>query len=120
LCEAVNRAASEKNLWNAVRQSRLTLYYSHLRVRATELPSLLRDIVGNPFRPLTAKAAWLSDTVVAVARGAYEVRDFERLPIVADALEEAGCTEPVLLGHLRTGGPHVRGCWAVDLLLSKE
>jgi hypothetical protein len=46
--------------------------------------------------------------------------DRAKLAVAADALEDAGCTDPELLGHLRGPGPQVRGCWAVDLVLGKE
>jgi hypothetical protein len=93
--------------------------------------SLLRDLFGNPFRPPPAiEPAWLTwnnGTVVRLAAAAYEERalpsgelDVGRLAVLADALEEAGCTDADLLGHLRGPGPHVRGCWSVDLLLGKE
>jgi hypothetical protein len=87
--------------------------------------NLLRDIVGNPFRPVTAEAAWLTPTVVPLARAAYEKRhssgelDPERLAVLADALEDAGATGD-LLKHLRGPGTHFRGCWALDLLLGKQ
>ncbi len=88
---------------------------------------LARDIVGNPFRRLPVRPACLTPQVVALAQAAYEQRDLPagtldvtRLAVLADALEEAGCTGPDLLGHLRGPGPHVRGCWAVDLLLGKR
>jgi hypothetical protein len=81
--------------------------------------ALLRHVVGNPFRPVTADPSWLTPTAVALAEGIYEEKAFERLPILADALEEAGCADPDLLGHLRSPGPHVRGCWALDLVLGK-
>jgi hypothetical protein len=88
---------------------------------------LLRDILGNPFRPATITPACLTPQVVALAQAAYDRRelpvgtlDITRLAILADALEEAGCDQADLLGHLRGPGPHVRGCWAVDLLLGKE
>jgi hypothetical protein len=81
---------------------------------------LLHDIFGNPFRPVTADPTWLTSTAVGLARTIYVDSAFDRLPILADALEEAGCDEPALLGHCRSDGPHVRGCWAVDLVLSKE
>jgi hypothetical protein len=55
-----------------------------------------------------------------LAQGIYDARDFDRLPILADALEEGGCTDTVLLNHCRGPGPHALGCWAVDLLLGKE
>jgi hypothetical protein len=81
--------------------------------------SLIRDIFGNPFRPIVADPAWLTPTVVGIATSLYEDRAFDRLPILADALEEAGCTNADLLLHCRQPGEHVRGCWAVDLVLGK-
>jgi hypothetical protein len=87
--------------------------------QATINCSLLRDIYGNPFRPVTLDAAWQTSTVVALAQSVYDERAFERLPILADALEEAGCTNADLLVHCRQPGEHVRGCWVVDLLLGK-
>jgi hypothetical protein len=85
--------------------------------------ALLRDIFGNPFRPLPRLApaglAWESGTVPKLAATIYDERAFDRLPILADALEEAGCDAAELLSHLRGPGPHVRGCWAVDLVLGK-
>lgn len=92
---------------------------------------LLRDIIGNPFRlpPVLPSALlrWNDAVVVKLARSAYEDRllpsghlDTTRLAVLADALEEASCTDPGLLGHLRSAGLHVRGCWAVDLLLGRE
>jgi hypothetical protein len=87
------------------------------------IPDLLRDLVGNPFRPAPrvdrAWLAWNGGTVAKLAAVVYEGRDFGRLPLLADALEDAGCGDADLLGHLRGPGPHVRGCWAVDLLLGK-
>ena len=84
--------------------------------------SLLRDIFGNPFRPVAIDPAWLAldnGAIVKIAQRIYEERAFADLPILADALEEAGCTNAELLAHCRHPGPHVRGCWAVDLLLGK-
>jgi hypothetical protein len=84
---------------------------------------LIRDILGNPFRPMVVKPAWLSwnhGTVPAIARHIYDDRAFHDLPILADALEDAGCTNADLLDHCRGPCPHVRGCWAVDLLLGKN
>jgi hypothetical protein len=80
----------------------------------------LRDIFANPFRPRQSTvASWQAPTVVALARSIYDDRRFTDLPILADALEEAGCTNADILGHLRGPGQHVRGCWAVDLILQK-
>jgi hypothetical protein len=83
---------------------------------------LLRDIFGNPFRPVSVDPAWLAwsdGAVVRVARAIYEERAFDRLPILADALMDAGCDNQVILDHCRDAGPHVRGCWALDLILGK-
>ena len=81
--------------------------------------SLLFDIFGNPFRPVAIDPDWLTSTVVALARGIYDDRAFDRLPILADALQDAGCENADVLTHCRGDGPHVRGCWVVDLLLGK-
>jgi hypothetical protein len=84
---------------------------------------LLRDIIGNPFRPIAVEPGWLSwndGTIPKLAQAIYEERMFDCLPILADALEEVGCSDPDLLGHLRGPGPHVRGCWVVDLILGRE
>ena len=80
---------------------------------------LLRDIFGNPFRPIVADPAWLTPTVGSLAVAIYEDRAFDRLPILADALEEAGCTNADVLLHCRVPAEHVRGCWVVDLVLGK-
>jgi hypothetical protein len=77
----------------------------------------------NPFRPVPADPAWLAwngGTVRKLSQAIYEERAFDRLPVLADALEDAGCSDSDLLGHLRGPGPHARGCWAVDRLLGKE
>lgn len=81
---------------------------------------LLRDIFGNPFRPVTLDPAWRTTNVVALAQAIYDERAFERMPILADALEEAGCTNGEMLNHCREPGEHVRGCWVVDMLLEKK
>lgn len=88
-------------------------------VRADQA-DLLRDIFGNPFRPVVSSPAWRSETVVALASAIYAERAFDRMPILADALEEAGCDQPDILAHCRGPGPHVRGCWVVDGVLGKE
>jgi hypothetical protein len=83
---------------------------------------LLRDIFGNPFHLVALEPSWLcwkDATIVQIARTIYDDRCFSDLPILADALEEAGCTEAALLGHCREGGEHVRGCWVLDLLSGK-
>jgi len=80
----------------------------------------LRHIIGNPFYPVTLDPAWLTSTVAQLAESIYQERAFDRLPILADALEDAGCRNADILNHCRQGGEHARGCWVVDLLLGKE
>ncbi len=81
----------------------------------------LRDLFGNPFRPPPVfDPGWRTSQVVALARGAYELSAFDQLPILADALEDAGCADEQLLDHGRGPATHVRGCWLVDLILAKK
>jgi hypothetical protein len=87
----------------------------------------VREVFGNPFHLVALSRTWQTPTAVALAQAAYDNRtlpagtlDSARLAVLADALEEAGCSAPDLLNHLRGPGPHVRGCWVVDLLLGKE
>ncbi|MBM3981841.1 MAG: hypothetical protein FJ304_16510 [Planctomycetes bacterium] len=79
----------------------------------------MRCIFGNPFRPVAFDPAWRTDTAVALARQMYESREFSALPILADALQDAGCDNEDVLNHCREPGTHVRGCWVVDLVLGK-
>jgi hypothetical protein len=104
----VSRSAAEalaKTLaWNVAREAQA---------------DLLRDVLGNPFHPTECNPAWLAwndGTVPKLAQAIYDERRFGDLPILADALEEAGCTDAAILDHCRGPGPHVRGCWVVDLL----
>jgi hypothetical protein len=90
----------------------------HDREAIPEL-SLLYDIFGNPFRPVMFDPSWRTSTAVELARQMDESRGFDRMPILADALEDAGCDDPQVLAHCRGDGPHVRGCWVVDLVLGK-
>jgi hypothetical protein len=88
---------------------------------------LLRCIVGNPSRPVTFAAAWRTETVTSLAQAVDETRDLPsgtfdpvRMAVLADALEETGCADETILSHLRSPGPHVRGCWVMDLILGKS
>ena len=81
---------------------------------------LLKELFGNPFRPVAFAPSWRSETAVALASAIYAERGFDRLPVLADALEEVGCDHPDVLAHCRGPGPHVRGCWVVDLVLGKS
>jgi hypothetical protein len=85
-------------------------------------PNLLRDLFGNPIRPAALDPAWLAwndGAVRKMAQAIYQERRFADLALLADALEDAGCADAVILAHCRGGGEHVRGCWVVDLLLGK-
>jgi hypothetical protein len=86
-------------------------------LRELSKPSLLRCMFGNPFRPIRVARAWMTQTVVSLAQAIYQERAFDRMPILADALEDACCTDRAILDHLRGPGPHVRGCFALDLVL---
>jgi len=107
-------------------QERLAAWNAERRAQA----DLLREIFGNPFRPRTVASDWLiwqGGTVVQLAQAGEEARELPRgllenvrLAVLADALEDAGCSESAILEHLRGPGPHVRGCWCVDLLRGTE
>jgi len=79
----------------------------------------IRDIFGNPFRSVVFDPACLTDTVIDLAQGLYADRAFDHLPILANALEEAGCDDADILAHCRRSGPHYQGCWVVDSLVGK-
>jgi len=120
--------------WQAARMIVVSLQQVQTQVTARDWGSqvsartrgLLHCVFANPFRPVRLNPAWLAwnaGTVVKIAQATYEDRDLpsghlnsSRLCILADALEEAGCSEPDIVAHLRSPGPHVRGCWVVDLL----
>jgi hypothetical protein len=82
--------------------------------------SLNRDSFGNPFRPVAFDPNWRTSNVVSLARSMNESRDFSAMPILSDALQDAGCDHADILDHCRGSGPHVRGCWVVDLVLGKS
>lgn len=87
---------------------------------AAEQARMAQCIFGNPFRPVAFDPRWRSADAVALAHGIYEDRAFDRLPLLADALMDAGCDDEQVMGHCRSDGPHVRGCWVLDLVLGKE
>ena len=94
---------------------------THRVAEAAAQSALLRDIFGNPFRPVAFEAAWRTSDVMLLAQGIYDAKAFDRMPILADALQDAGCNNTDVLDHCRNSdAPHVRGCWAVDLVLGKE
>lgn len=84
---------------------------------------LLREIYGNPFRRIQIDPAWLAwkdGAALKVAQAVYDARQFEDLPVLAGLLEQAGCTDREILNHCRSDAVHVKGCWALDLLLGKR
>jgi hypothetical protein len=88
---------------------------------------LIRDIFGNPFRPVAIDPTWRTPSALALATAAYEERlmpsghlEPDRLAILADALEDAGCDNPVVLAHFHSPGPHCRGCWPLDAILGRS
>jgi hypothetical protein len=82
--------------------------------------NLWRDIFGNPFRPVSVDTSWRTSTVLAIAAQMYHSRDFDAMPILADALQDAGCDNEEILNHCRGDSPHSRGCWVVDSILGKQ
>ena len=84
------------------------------------LVSLLHCSFGNPFHPVIADPTWLTSDVITLATGIYQDCAFDRMPILADALQDAGCDNADILAHCRSDGPHCRGCWVVDRLLGKS
>jgi hypothetical protein len=106
-------------LWTGNR----AVFEAHRTAEHAAQCTLLRDIFGNPFRPVAVDPTWLTwndGMLVKVAHGIYDDCAFDRLPVLADALEDAGCDNEEILSHCRSKGPHVRGCWVVDLILAKE
>ncbi len=85
-----------------------------------ELCDLVREIFGNPFRPISISAAWLTLDVISLAQTIYDQRAFGRMPELAELLEAAGCDDSDIIPHCRGSGPHVRGCWVIDLILGKR
>jgi len=121
--DAVAEAWAYSTLFEAKEEYTAEKYqflYVAERVRQADL---LRDIAGNPFRPASVRPSWLAwndRCVERMACGIYEERAFDRLPILHDALLDAGCDNEDILAHCRTQHEHVRGCWVIDLLLGKE
>ena len=120
--------------WNAVSEIRSAIranaFQANASTESTGQTTLIREVFGNPCRPTSLDPAWLTwhgGTIRKLALSAYEDRelpsghlDTHHLAVLADALEDAGCTDPDLLGHCRGPGPHVRGCWVIDLLLGRK
>ena len=108
------RAAADLNGLKQVSDSPATM--AEYREQAT----LVRCVFGNPFRPRPVRQAWLGHEVTALAAAIYAERAFERMPVLAGALETAGCPSADPIEHCRAGRQHARGCWVLDLLLGKD
>jgi hypothetical protein len=93
--------------------------YRHARrgIPCRAQAELVREVVGNPFCPVAFDSQWRTDDTLGLARGIYEDRAFDRMPLLTDALMDAGCDDKAILAHCRSDEPHVRGCWLVDLVL---
>ena len=111
--------ASKLTIRKVISQLACLLGHPVCEDRKEDNVGILRDIFGNPFCPVTCSPDWRTETVLSLARQMYKARDFSAMPILADALQDAGCESDEILNHCRGPGPHVRGCWAVDLLLEK-
>ena len=108
--------AGSASQWAAKAAARSAGYYPERLVQC----QFLRDIFGPlPFRPITLDPRWLTSTVVDVAQAIYDERAFDRLPILADALMDAGCDSEEIIRHCRSEGTHVRGCWVIHQILGK-
>ena len=117
--EAAARIATGRGWGTGSRPPEPAVHEALQRAAFREYDRLLRDVAGNPFRPVAWDAAWRTADVAGVARAIYEERAFDRLPVLADALMDAGCEEDTVIRHCRRPGPHVRGCWVVDAVLGK-
>lgn len=106
-------AEAEENRWRAEQRSLQSL-------RLRQFCAEFRDVAGFPFRPTLFDPSWRSSSAVPIAKAMYDSRDFSAAPILADALQDAGCAEPEILNHLRAESVHVRGCWVVDALLPTQ
>jgi hypothetical protein len=114
--------AASDDSWSAACLAALSASRGSMTIKANQA-GLVREIFGNPFRPIRIAPTWLAwegGTVAQLAQAIYEDGDYARLPILADALEEAGCQEQAVLNHLHWSGDHFRGCWALDALLGKD
>ncbi len=124
----VATCAGDRGAWQGARLAMVCLQRAQAEREGRELAKvvasrsrkILSCIFGNPFCPVTVDPSWLTSTVLELVRQMYDSRDFSAMPILADALQDAGCDNDNILNHCRSDGPHVRGCYVVDLLLGKE
>lgn len=114
------RALIDAWMWTASRVWQQDESEVHMLAERKQQAELVRDLFGNPFRLCACDSSWSTSTVLALASGIYEEKAFDRMPILADALQDAGCENDAILDHCRGPGTHVRGCWVLDLLLSRN
>ena len=126
------RSVCEQVRQQVVREAAYEVPPGHDEQRATQaastaenraLADLVREVFGNPFRPVIVDPVWLrtgNGTAGSLAQLFYDENRLDELPILADALQDGGCANDALLCHLRQSGGHVRGCWALDALLGNE
>ena len=109
--------------WATSRGASLAWHVADILDRAEHAPARravwLREVVGDPFRWVRWEDEWVTRTAHELVADAYATARFDGLPVLADALEDAGCDNPELLAHLRGSGPHARGCWALDVILGR-
>jgi hypothetical protein len=105
--------------WQAAWEAHHSFAIGHHK-RNQWLVSYIRCVFGNPFRPVDLIPSWLTSTALALANGIYDEKAFDRMPILADALQDAGCDSEDILNHCRQPGEHVKGCWVVDLLSGRN
>jgi hypothetical protein len=115
----LRRLATLPTRWPTRKRHRGCGIRSELRSKAPGLP-YFGDIFGNPFRPVAFSRSWRTDTALALAGQMYESRKFGAMSILPDAIQDAECDNDDILDHCRGPGPHVRGCWVVDVVLGKE
>jgi hypothetical protein len=117
------RAAASPDKYGALPISISEILYHREVVGSEEFAQkryeAVSEILGDPFRPVAFDPRWRTEHAVGIAATMYDERDFRAMPILADALEEAGCDSADMLTHCREPGVHVRGCWVVDLVLGK-
>jgi hypothetical protein len=121
--EAADAAADVVNDFRSAAIAATVADYSCRDIEKAAQCALLRDLFGHPFQQVMTDPsclAWNDGTIRKMAQSIYDARAFDRLPLLADALEDAGCAAADILSHCRTPGEHVRGCWVVDLLLGKS
>lgn len=119
------KATSRAEAWDAARLTYQAVSVAHSQGRASftspvDQTVIFGEIFGNPFRPTAIDSRWITSTVIDLARTIYDERTHDRMPVLADALMDAGCDNEEIISHCRSDGPHVRGCWVIDLLLSKS